>query len=344
LKNTAFTGENMPNCAELVPYIDKLSGVTALVVGDAMLDHYVIGTVDRVSPEAPVPILRVTDEFNRVGGAANVAANITSLKGRANLLALAGRGGKLDNDGQILAQKCADRDINVELIADLPCTVRKARMVADRQQMLRVDWEYPYSSRDNHGKFELSERAIEIRGKVLADLLDDCDVILVSDYAKGMVDANLMNLLRESGKPVIVDPRPQHKEIYRGVSLITPNRKEATEMLGAHGYLPGCELGHKLAEMLECDVLVTLGEEGMCLCCRGAEPVSIATRAREVFDVTGAGDTVAATFALAVGAGCTMAEAAHIANAAAGVVVGHVGCVSVDPESLKEALLSKPEK
>lgn len=328
----------MSNCTELIPFVDKLSGVSALVIGDAMLDHYVIGTVDRVSPEAPVPILRVTDEFSRVGGAANVAANITALKGKANLLALAGREGMLDNDGHILAQKCNDREIAVDLIPCLPCTVRKARMVADRQQMLRVDWEYPYSSREARGKFILDEKGCAQREDIMQKVVTGCDVILVSDYAKGMVDQALMDLLRSSGKPVIVDPRPQHKELYRGVSLITPNRKEATEMLGGHGYIPGCELGLRLSEELECDVLVTLGEEGMCLCCRGSEPLSIATRAREVFDVTGAGDTVAATFALAVGAGCSMPQAANLANAAAGVVVGHVGCVSVDPEELKKAL------
>lgn len=332
----------MSDCAALVPYVSKLAGVQALVIGDAMLDHYVVGKVDRISPEAPVPILRVTSEFNRAGGAANVAANITALGGRAELLALAGRGGGLDSDGQTLAESCRSAGIGVNLLPFLPCTVRKARMVADRQQMLRVDWEFPHSSADPAQSAVGAERLPDIM-RALEQLLDDCAVILVSDYAKGMINNQIMQRLKESGKPLIVDPRPQHKEFYHGVSLITPNRKEATEMLGLHERLPGSELGRRLCAELDCDVLVTLGEEGMCLCRRGGQPLNIPTRAREVYDVTGAGDTVAATFALAVGAGCAMSEAAHLANAAAGVVVGRVGCASVTPEELREALLNKPE-
>lgn len=332
----------MPDCSRLIPLVSKLAGVRALVVGDAMLDHYILGKVDRISPEAPVPILRVTSEFNRVGGAANVAANLTSLGGKSSLLALAGRDGSLDLDGQTLAESCRERGVDVHLLPVLPCTVRKARLVADRQQMLRVDWEHPYSSQSNQ-PFCLSAADRVARRETLALLLAECDVILISDYAKGMVDGELVRKLVESGKPVIIDPRPQHRDHYRGATLITPNRKEATEMLGVHERLSGEELGQRLGDLLECDVLVTLGEEGMCLCRRGERAVSIPTRAREVYDVTGAGDTVAATFALAIGAGCDMVSAAHLANAAAGVVVGRVGCASVTPEELTQALLSNPE-
>ncbi len=332
----------MTDCTKLAPFVTKLAGVRALVIGDAMLDHYIMGKVDRISPEAPVPILRVTSEFNRVGGAANVAANLTSLGGQAALLALAGRGGELDNDGRMLADTCRERGIDVHLLPVLPCTVRKARLVADRQQMLRVDWEHPYGSQTAQ-PFSLTAADRIVRRETLAPLLADCDVVLISDYAKGMIDGEVVHKLVESGKPVIIDPRPQHRDHYRGATLITPNRKEATEMLGVHERLSGEELGRRLGDLLECDVLVTLGEEGMCLCRRGERAVSIPTRAREVYDVTGAGDTVAATFALAIGAGCNMVDAAHMANAAAGVVVGRVGCASVTPDELTQALLSNPE-
>ncbi len=330
----------MPDCAKLVPLVEKLIGVNVLVIGDAMLDHYILGSVDRISPEAPVPILRVEQEFERVGGAANVAANITSLRGNADLFALGGKvGKKLDADGMRLGEMCALQDIQALFLPALPCTVRKARMVAGQQQMLRVDWEHPYKS-EKGKKLELGKKSKKIRSEELAHLLKRVHVVVVSDYAKGMVDSELMADLRASGKPVIVDPRPQNKELYRGVSLITPNRKEATEMLGVHKYLSGEELGMRLAKELESDILVTLGEEGMCLCRQGKDPFSIPTRAREVYDVTGAGDTVVATFALALGAGGDLKDAAKLANAAAGVVVGHVGCASIRPDDLKEALMA----
>ncbi len=328
----------MPDCAKLVPLVDRLIGVNVLVIGDAMLDHYILGSVQRISPEAPVPILKVEREFERVGGAANVASNITSLQGNADLFALGGKvGKKLDNDGMKLGAMCAELDIQSLFLPALPCTVRKSRMVAGQQQMLRVDWEFPFK-KDKDKKLGLGKKSKQIRSEELVHLLLKTDVVVVSDYAKGMVDVELMAELKASGKPIIVDPRPQNKELYKGVSLITPNRKEATEMLGVHERLSGEELGQRLGQELKCDILVTLGEDGMCLCRRGKKPLSIATRAREVFDVTGAGDTVVATFALALGAGGSLEEAAKLANAAAGVVVGHVGCASIKPEELKGVL------
>ena len=333
----------MPECAKLVPLVDKIVGVNVLVIGDAMLDHYILGSVDRISPEAPVPILRVEKEFERVGGAANVAANITSLQGNTELFSLGGMcGNELDDDGMRLGEMCADLDIQALFLPALPCTVRKARMVAGQQQMLRVDWEYPFKA-DKSDKLELTDTDKKIRSGELEHLLVKADVVIVSDYAKGMVDSQLMDELRASGKPVIVDPRPQNKDMYRGVSLITPNRKEATEMLGVHERLSGEELGRRLGEKLECDILVTLGEEGMCLCRRGEKPLKIATRAQEVYDVTGAGDTVIATYALALGAGGSMEDAARVANVAAGVVVGHVGCASINADELREALRAKAD-
>ena len=321
---------------KLSPLVGRLAQTRVLVVGDAMIDRYVIGSVSRISPEAPVPILNVREEFDRVGGAANVAGNITSLGAPATLVAFVGGGSAgLDPDGERLAERCRVRHIAAEFIAALPCTVRKTRFLAGRQQMLRVDWERVPGAAGGTLAPEISER----RRQLLERLLPAHDIVLVSDYAKGMVDAALMEQLLAFGRPVVIDPRPRNRDLYRGAALITPNRKEAREMLGgAAENLPDAELGARLAEELRTDVLLTLGEDGMCLCVRGAAPFSIPTRAREVFDVTGAGDTVAAVFALAMGAGVSLPEAACLANAAAGVVVGHVGAAAVTPDELREAL------
>ncbi len=330
-----------------------LGGVKVLVVGDAMLDHYIVGSVERISPEAPVPIVRVEHEFDRVGGAANVAANVATLGGAAELVCLAGRDHSEGRElyAEHLRQKCESFGINPSLLRFLPCTVRKSRVMAGRQQLLRIDREQPFGRTDEEHEealrmgapweaLPLPQTALAERQNVLAPMLKKCDVVLVSDYAKGMIDADVMKQLVGSGKPVIVDPRPQHADMYRNVTLVTPNRKEATEMLGldSRRNLPGRDLGRRICEKFNCDALVTLGAEGMCLVTRRDEIVEIPTAAQEVFDVTGAGDTVAATIALAIGAGLSLPDSARLANAAAGLVVAHIGTAFVRPEELREAL------
>ncbi len=324
------------------PVLECFCSVRVLVVGDAMLDHYVIGNVSRISPEAPVPILHVREEFDRLGGAANVAANVVALGGKTALFSLVGHdsAGQVDRDGLHLQEKCVDGGIDARLLPSLGCTIRKTRMMAGRQQMLRVDWEpVPEGKGD---VLRLSESDCARRQSMLQQALEDADVVLVSDYAKGTVDEALMQLLVQSGKPVVVDPRPRNAGLYKGISLITPNRKEAGEILGLDGTVrySGCELAEMIRDKLACDALVTLGEEGMVLCPREGQMVAIPTRAREVFDVTGAGDTVAATIALARGAGANWELAAQLANAAAGVVVGHIGTASVTADELAHAILS----
>lgn len=338
----------MPDLNELLSLVDSFSGVRVLVVGDAMLDHYIVGSVDRISPEAPVPILKVEHEFDRVGGAANVAANIVALGGSATLLALGGfrSADTLDPDGMRLEEKCRSLGIGTIFVPGLPCTTRKARMVAGRQQMLRVDWEYPYCNAPDPVPaggtmpFSLGAEEARLRDARLRDALGEADVVLVSDYAKGMVDAALFEVLHAAGKPILVDPRPRHAPLYKGVTLVTPNRKEATEMLGASvGVHPEASLlAARLVGALGCHALVTLGAEGMFLRTTEGTEEAIPTRAQEVYDVTGAGDTVVATMALAMGAGADLSAAAHLANAAAGVVVGHIGTASVTPGELRASL------
>ncbi len=343
----------MPENNTLISLVNSLAGVRVLVAGDAMLDHYVVGLVERISPEAPVPVLLVNREFDRVGGAANVAANVASLGGVAELICLVGRDRSdgREPEAERLRKKCVELGIETTLLRFLPCTIRKTRMLAGRQQMLRVDWEPPFGHTETELKqaraegapgrpLPLPESAREARREALKPLLKSCDVVLVSDYAKGLIDGSLMEQLRASGLPVIVDPRPQNAHLYSGVRLITPNRKEAAEILGLDALQPhpGPELGRAISDKLGCDALVTLGSEGMCLVTQDGPLESIATQAREVFDVTGAGDTVAAVTALGVGAGLTLSQAAQLANAAAGIVVSHIGTATVSPEELRAAL------
>jgi len=337
----------------LVSLIDRLAGVRVLVAGDAMLDHYTIGSVDRISPEAPVPILRVEREFDRVGGAANVAANIVSLGGRVDLACLVGRDRSDERDpvAEHLIRRCEDLGFEVTPFRFLPCTIRKVRMLAGRQQVLRVDWEHPYgrTPEEHEGAvangvpwepLPLSSSAVDGRREALVPLISACQAILVSDYAKGMVDAVLMDQLRASGKPIVVDPRPQNRACYADVHLLTPNRREALELLGLDTrlLLPAADLGRRLRDAFRCNVLVTLGADGMCLVTLADEVEQIPAHVREVYDVTGAGDTVAACMALGVGAGLTLTQAARLANAAASLVVGHIGTASVTPDELRREL------
>ncbi len=337
----------------LANLVARFRDVRVLVAGDAMLDHYTLGSVDRISPEAPVPILRVDREFDRVGGAANVAVNIVKLGGRVELACLVGRDLSDGRDpvAEHLIATCESMGLEVAPFRFLPCTIRKVRFIAGRQQVLRVDWEHPFGrnreemeSAANSGKpldpLPLTTSAIDGRREAMAPMLEKCDVVLVSDYAKGMVDHALMEQMISGRKPVVVDPRPQHADIYHGVDLITPNRREALQILGLDPRLsvPGEELGARLRDHYDCDVLVTLGADGMCLVRKDGNTCSIPAHVHEVFDVTGAGDTVAACMALGLGAGLDLEAAARIANAAAGVVVGHIGTASTNPEELCKAL------
>lgn len=339
---------------QLAAVVAQLAGVRVLVVGDAMVDHYITGRFERISPEAPVPILDVEDEFDRAGGAANAAGNIVALGGDVELICLAGRDRSdgRDPDAERLLAKCNDLGFEPTLLRFLPVTIRKARMLAKGQQLLRVDWDHHYGRTDEEkarakalgspwAPLPLSESAIESRRAALAMLLEKTDVVLVSDYAKGMVDAPLMTQLRASGKPVLLDPRPQHAELYKHVTVVTPNRREALQMLemSPSSSIAHSELAKRLADHLDCNVLLTLSEEGMLVHERDGTQTQLPTRAREVFDPTGAGDTVIAVLALGVGAGLSLVDAARLANEAAGIVVGHVGTAAVTPDELRAALL-----
>jgi D-glycero-beta-D-manno-heptose-7-phosphate kinase len=307
------------------------------VVGDAMLDHFVMGSVGRISPEAPVPVLDFEKESFMPGGAANVARNLTALQVPTELLGAVGR----DAAGEQLNRLLAQYHIGCRgLLTDTArATSVKTRVVAHKQQVVRIDRE----SRDGLSK-ALTGRLIG----VVQGMIQRTAAVIVGDYGKGVVTQPLLDELkricRARGVWLSLDPKPVHQLNLCGLSLITPNRKEAFELAG----LPDetrqanpladtnlLRVADRLLQALRPAVLlITLGELGMLLCQHGQQPFHIPTVAQEVFDVSGAGDTVIATFTLAIAAGASPLEAAILSNHAAGIVVGKAGTATVSPEEL----------
>ncbi len=318
--------------------IESFGKRNILVIGDLILDHYIWGTVSRISPEAPVPVVEVTRESFMLGGAANVAHNIVSMGGRAAVIGMSGR----DMAGKTLIDMLSEKgvDCNGVFLENRPTTV-KTRVIAHNQQVVRFD----------------REDSKYVGGKILKGVVDyiksvsvQYDAIILSDYKKGMVSGEMIkSILRnsKSGKPrvspggrfVAVDPKIGHFDLYRGVSLITPNVTEASNGSGVqiHDEKTLLLAGRTLLRKLGCAaVLITRGEQGMSLFERKGV-THIPTVARKVYDVTGAGDTVISAFTLAHVSGADMEEAAVLANHAAGVVVGEVGTAVASPEQIVES-------
>jgi D-glycero-beta-D-manno-heptose-7-phosphate kinase len=301
----------------------RLRGARVLVAGDVMLDRYWFGEVARISPEAPVPVVRITRMEERPGGAANVARNAAALGAQVRLLAVVGR----DEPGQKLAQLLAAEGVGAQLTTDstLDTTV-KLRVIGRQQQVVRID-------------FEKSPAAAALEAKV-ADYeaaLADAGVVILSDYAKGAlahVD-RMIRAARAAGKVVLIDPKGDDYEKYRGATLLTPNRGELREVAGSwKSEADFVARAQRLREHLGLSaLLVTRSEEGMTLVLHD-EVVHVPAVAKEVFDVSGAGDTVIATLGVLLAAGATLQEAVRWANRAAGIVVGKLGTAVVQPEEL----------
>ena len=322
----------------LAKIIDRFPRTRVLVVGDVMIDHYVWGNVSRISPEAPVPVVNVTRETMLLGAAANVVNNIRSLGGEAGICGVIGH----DDAGRQLhhmlhAQGIATDGLTME--RDRPTTI-KTRVIAHNQQVVRFDRETKEGiARDTHKR--IFKHVAEQIGQGL-------DAIVISDYCKGVVTKDLVRdivrLSRKRGVIVAVDPKVSHFGIYSGVTILTPNTKEAS--IGARIEIEDEATLHRagkgLLARLGCGaVLITRGEHGMSLFEKGGRVTHIPTVAREVFDVTGAGDTVISALTLAMAAGARMVDAAVIANYAAGIVVGVVGTATVSPEQLKQRIMER---
>ncbi|MEI6781503.1 MAG: PfkB family carbohydrate kinase [Verrucomicrobiota bacterium] len=308
-----------------------------VVIGDAMLDHFIQGTVARISPEAPVPVLDFESESFMPGGAANVARNLTALSAPTEFLGAVGR----DTAARQLRILLSDYHIGYRGLLSVRdrITSVKTRVVAHKQQVVRIDRE----TRDGLSP-SLTRRLLEI----VQSMIRQTAAVIVGDYGKGVVTQPLLDeikvLCRRHGVWLSLDPKPVHHLNLSGLSLITPNRKEAFELAGLpddtrhSNPLADANLmrvaEQLLNELRPAVLLITLGELGMLLCRHGQRPFHIPTVAQEVFDVSGAGDTVIATFTLAIAAGAAPMEAALISNHAAGIVVGKIGTATVAPEEV----------
>ena len=312
----------------------SMRGRRALVLGDVMLDEFIWGRVGRISPEAPVPVVEVIGESFHVGGAGNVARNVRSLGGEAELVGIVGRDRAADQLQRELTE-CGVADSLIRSDNGRPTTV-KTRIIAHHQQVVRADREQA----DDIPR-ALEDAVIE----AVRQALPRCQVLVLSDYQKGVVTPRVMKstlaLARRRKVPVLVDPKVRHFSLYQRVALVTPNQLEAEQASGVRirNADDALSAGEKILKRLRCGaVLITRGEAGMTLLVPGSKPVHVPTAAREVFDVTGAGDTVIATLGLAVAAGGALEEAARLANFAAGVVVGKVGTATATPDEVLAAV------
>jgi D-beta-D-heptose 7-phosphate kinase/D-beta-D-heptose 1-phosphate adenosyltransferase len=313
------------------------SRARVIVVGDAMLDHFIWGSVGRISPEAPVPVVDFERESFMPGGAANVARNLTALGAPVEILAVVGE----DSAAQQLRRLLNEQRIGCKGVVTSPArpTSVKTRIVAHKQQVVRIDRE----SRDG-----LDEKLTGQMIRALKGTIGTAEAVIVGDYGKGVVSnlllEGLKRICRQNGKWLSLDPKPVHHLDLRNLSLITPNRKEAFEMAGVPDETKSSDpladtnllrvADRLLADLRPALLLITLGELGMLLCQRGQKPFHIPTVAKEVFDVSGAGDTVIATFTLAIASGASPLEAAILSNHAAGIVVGKIGTATVAPDEL----------
>ena len=308
--------------------VPDFSMTRLVVAGDVMLDRYWYGAATRISPEAPVPIVKVENDEYRAGGAGNVAINAASLGAAVSLIGLVGQ----DEAARKLAEKLSDGGVQSCLV-DVPeqSTITKLRIISRHQQLIRLDFENDFSSIKSPG--------IESR---FATMLDGVNAVVFSDYGKGTLAqvSLLIATARARGLPVVVDPKGTNFWRYRNASVITPNMGEFEAVVGS------CpdeqtvrERGEALREHLSLEaLLITRSERGVTLLQKGQPPLDLPTHARDVFDVTGAGDTVVATLSVCLAWGFDLSQATRFANAAAGIVVGKLGTASVSSAELAEAL------
>jgi D-beta-D-heptose 7-phosphate kinase/D-beta-D-heptose 1-phosphate adenosyltransferase len=333
---------NQPTNHPLLEALERFPGLRVLVVGDIMLDHFIRGKVSRISPEAPVPVVEVVDEQQKPGGAANVVSNLAALGAKVAICGLLGQ----DTSGERLRALLEEMGADVSgLITEegRPTTLKvrvlsRSTMSGAAQQLLRIDREVrtPPLRRTRAALIE------HLKGAVAS-----ADAIIISDYNKGLLEAGFVAELRQAvgDKLIAADPKTTDFRRYRGATVVTPNLREAEQASGIA--IDGPEslklAGERLLAHLGCPwLLITQGEEGMTLFTREGSATHIPTAAREVFDVTGAGDTVIATFTLGLAAGLGPIDAARLANVAAGVVVGELGTATVGAARLKQILSDSP--
>lgn len=301
-----------------------------LVVGDVMLDRYWVGGASRISPEAPVPVVHIGEQQERAGGAGNVALNIATLGGQVSLLAYCGQ----DEAGDALEKTLSQQGVKTQFIhLESKPTITKLRVLSRNQQLIRLDFEDSFADASH-----------DVLLNAFKQQLAEHDVVVLSDYGKGTLQASkqLIQLAKAAGKAVIVDPKNSDFDLYRGATIVTPNKAEFAKAAG--DWESEAELvSHGRRLMAQCDLehlLITRSEQGMTLLSNNIEPKNLPTRAREVFDVTGAGDTVVAVLAASMATGLKPAQAMVLANLAAGIVVAKVGTATVTKAELHKAMKS----
>jgi rfaE bifunctional protein kinase chain/domain len=319
--------------------LDKLNGVRVLVVGDIMLDHYIWGDVHRISPEAPVPVVHATRDTYTAGGAANVALNLTNLGVKTSIIGHVAT----DEAGQRLTKILVESGVKLIEVNNQPTTptIVKTRVVVRNQQVCRIDRE------DARSKYQLDE--LPNFHALLDDVLTNIDAVVISDYAKGVITQSMVDYILDKSKEnsaflVAIDPKPSRKLSFSGPGLLTPNRQEAMELAGYSSLHPDekyplneicTQIYKSYAPKL---LVITLGAEGMAICKDGKVQTLLPTEAREVFDVSGAGDTVISTLTASLAAGIAPVKSAWLANGAAGCVIAHMGTVPVKIDELQQWL------
>jgi len=319
--------------AKLLGILEKFDSKKVLVIGDIMLDKYIWGEVSRISPEAPVQVVHVSKETFSPGGASNVASNAAALNGKVFMIGIAGN----DSAKNILLGELEKKGVNTDgiLIDNDKPTTQKVRIIGRSQQLLRVDYE-----KKDHVHKDIEESMISFIEK----MIEKVDIIVISDYAKGVITKEIshkiVQIAKKNNKPVIVDPKPKHMDLYSNVTLITPNNAEAGEMTGMEddGDAAVLEMGNKLLKHLNTNVLITRGEKGMALFEKGGSVSHIPAKAKEVYSLIGAGDTVVATIALALASGADLKDASMLANIAAGIKVGKIGTASVSVDEIRKEI------
>lgn len=314
--------------------LGNFARVKVLVIGDIMLDRYWWGSVKRISPEAPVPVVQLKESSYVPGGAANVAVNIAGLGATPYLIGGIGK----DSEGESLVKNLERFNVSPDCLVQLPNrpTIVKTRVIAHNQQVVRIDQEITT---------ELSEAEETLVWDAVSGAVSRVDLIIVSDYAKGLLTKSLLSRLMETarglGKMVLVDPKGKDYSKYLGAAMLTPNRREAAEACNLDESLPDLVrvAGEQLLDDLALEsLLITQSEDGMTLFRKDAKAENLASNAKEIYDVTGAGDTVIACMAVGIGAGLDFLESAKIANIGAGIVVEQVGTTSITAERLKKQL------
>ncbi|RLC04415.1 MAG: D-glycero-beta-D-manno-heptose-7-phosphate kinase [Deltaproteobacteria bacterium] len=314
--------------------VDDFTKVKVLVIGDLMIDEYLWGSVDRISPEAPVPVVSVQKESHALGGAGNVIHNLVAMGAEVTAIGTAGTG----KTGQMIFEKLEDLGIETDGVISEPQrpTTRKTRVIASNQQVLRIDKEI---------KKNINADTLEKLGKIIESKISNASLVIISDYDKGLVTRELVQkivtLAEKYNILTLADPKSLNFSKYERVSILTPNKKEAS--LAANMDIKTekdlFDAGWKIMDQVKLErLLLTCGKDGMVLFEKGREPYTIESKARQVFDVSGAGDTVISLLGLGLATGGTFKQSASIANVAAGIVVAKIGTATASIDELKRAL------